>query len=170
MPTYREMAKMFGVASTSGIAFAVNKWVNAGIMKIEDKKLTPTSEFFGLPLLGSIQAGLPNQEESSLWDFVSLEDLLYKVTPNTFALKVRGDSMIDEGIKDGDLVVLDNSKEPRNGSIVAAFVDREWTLKYFYKENGKVSLKAANKNYKAIQPKEELNLGGVVVNVIRSYQ
>jgi len=77
--------------------------------------------------------------------------------------------MIGEGIRTDDLVVLDKRREPKNGDIVAAYIDNEWTLKYFKKADGKIVLEAANPKYPAIKPKAELKIGGVVTAVIRKY-
>lgn len=168
MPTYREMTALLEVTSIGAVAYCVKKWINEGIFSSEGKNLIPNNKFFALPLLGNIKAGVPSQEEE-YFDTYSFKKLLFKNPDNTFALKVSGDSMIDEGIKDGDVVVLDKNKTPRVGDVVAAFIDEGWTLKYFMKENGKVYLKPANKKYKNIYPKQRLELGGVVINVIRSY-
>jgi repressor LexA len=77
--------------------------------------------------------------------------------------------MINEGIMPGDLVILDKMIEPSNGDVVAAHIDGAWTLKYFRKDQQKVYLEAANPNYPIFHPKEQLEIGGVVVKVIREY-
>ena len=85
-------------------------------------------------------------------------------------LKVSGDSMMDAGIHPGDMVIVYRGKTPKNGDIVVAEVDHEWTLKYFHKNGKSVILKAANRAYAPITPKEELRVAGVVTSVIRKYQ
>ena len=77
--------------------------------------------------------------------------------------------MIEALIGDGDKIIVDPKREPLNGDIVAAIVDNEWTVKYFSKRNGKVELVPANKNYPIIRPTESLEIGGVVISVIRKY-
>jgi SOS-response transcriptional repressor LexA len=77
--------------------------------------------------------------------------------------------MIDALIGEGDKIIVDPSREAKNGDIVAAIVDNEWTVKYFYRRNGKVELVPANKQYPVIYPKESLEIGGVVISVIRKY-
>jgi SOS-response transcriptional repressor LexA len=77
--------------------------------------------------------------------------------------------MIHAGIQSGDLVILDKKREPKNGDIIAAYIDNEWTLKYFFNEHGRVYLKAANPKYADLIPRESLINGGVVVKVIREY-
>ena len=77
--------------------------------------------------------------------------------------------MIDEGIHQGDLVILDKKREPKNNDIVAALIDDEWTLKYFHSKEGQVYLSAANRNYPPLHPRESLSIGGVVTSVIKKY-
>ncbi len=168
LPTYREMSKLFKLSSTSTIAYNVNKWIDAGIFVLEGKSLVPTRKFFAIPLLGSIKAGSPDDAVEH-FDSYAFQEFTFSDPENSYALKVSGDSMIDEGIKDGDLVILDKSKEPKSGDVVAAYIDDGWTLKYFMKNGKKVFLKAGNRKYKDIYPQRSLELGGVVVNVVRSY-
>ena len=78
--------------------------------------------------------------------------------------------MIDEGIYEGDIVIIDKKRDPANGDIVTACVDNEWTVKIFQMREGRVSLIPANKKYPVIEPKDSLEIGGVVVSVIRSYR
>lgn len=169
LPTYREMQKIFGFASKNAVAYAVYKWIRAGILKMDENKLVPTSQFFGLPLLGHIKAGSPTSEDQYETETVSLDEYLVGNPGFAYLLRVSGDSMEREGIKPGDLVVLDKKREPKNGDIVAAYIDNEWTLKYFKRENGKLQLEAANPKYKPLIPHQHLSIGGVVVSVIRKY-
>jgi repressor LexA len=122
-----------------------------------------------LPLLGRIKAGPPTQEDSFNDDPVSLDQYLIKHPGHSYLLRVSGDSMIDEGIRQGDLVILDKKLEPKHNDIVAALIDDEWTLKYFRNDTGKVYLAAANPKYPPLHPKESLSIGGVVVSVIKKY-
>jgi SOS-response transcriptional repressor LexA len=77
--------------------------------------------------------------------------------------------MIGAGIHEGDLVIIDKKRQPKLGDIVAAFVDNEWTLKYYKEANGRIYLEADNPNYSPIHPRHELSIGGVVVKVIKEY-
>lgn len=169
LPTYREMKRLFDFASPNAVAWTVHKWVEKGIMKLEDRKLAPANQFFALPLLGVIKAGSPTAEQYYETESVSLDEYLVGNPGFTYLLRVSGDSMIGEGINPGDLVVLDKKREPKSGDIVAAYVDNEWTLKYLQKEKEQIFLLAANPKYGPIYPKTELNIGGVVVSVIRKY-
>ena len=77
--------------------------------------------------------------------------------------------MIDAGIQPGDMVLVEKGKEPRGGDIVVAQVDGEWTMKYFTRDRQGIRLDPANRNYKPIRPKNDLELAGVVRSVIRKY-
>lgn len=170
LPTYREMQELFGFASVNAVTYAINKWIEEGIFKKDEGKLIPSSQFFGLPLLGHIHAGSPSVEDTYLIDYLSLEDLYYINPVGKYALHVKGDSMQDAGILDGDLVILDKKREVKIGDVIAAYVDGEWTLKYYRKFAGKIALVPANKKYKTIFAKKSLELGGIVIKVIRDYK
>ncbi len=120
-----------------------------------------------LPLLGYIAAGEPIEaiEEP---ETIDLEALFTRRT-GTFALRVRGDSMIDEQIRDGDYVVIERRDHVRNGeSVVALLDDGEATLKKFYREKGRIRLQPANENYDPIfVAPGRLQVQGVVVGVLR---
>ncbi|MCR4263396.1 MAG: LexA family transcriptional regulator [Candidatus Roizmanbacteria bacterium] len=170
LPTYTEMLTLFGFSSRNAVFKLVHKWIEEGILEKMGNRLAPTEQFFALPVLGFIQAGTPTihgdyySEES-----ISLDQYLVPNPGFTFLLRVSGDSMINAGIHEGDLVILDNKRAAKPGDIVAALVDNEWTLKYFNRANGKTYLTAANPAYAPIHPKENLMIGGVVVKVIKEY-
>ena len=170
LPTYTEMLDLFNFASRNAVFKLIHKWIEEGILEKMGNRLAPTEQFFALPVLGFIQAGTPTihgdyySEES-----ISLDQYLVPNPGFTFLLRVSGDSMINAGIHEGDLVILDNKRTAKPGDIVAALVDNEWTLKYFNRANGKTYLTAANPAYAPIHPKENLAIGGVVVKVIKEY-
>ena len=170
MPSYAEMINLLGVKSKSVVNFWVNKLVEAGIIEKDDRgHLTFTKRPFAIPLVGSVQAGFPSPEEESLCDVISMDEYLISRPDSSFLLQVSGDSMIGEGIKEGDLVIVEKGREPRNGDIVIAEVDGEWTMKYFRKQGKQIVLEAANPKYPIIKPKTELKVGGIVTAVIRKY-
>ena len=170
MPSYAEMINLLGVKSKSVVNFWVNKLVEAGIIEKDGRgHLTFTKRPFAIPLVGSVQAGFPSPEEESLCDVISMDEYLISRPDSSFLLQVSGDSMIGEGIKEGDLVIVEKGREPRNGDIVIAEVDGEWTMKYFRRQGKQVVLEAANPKYPIIKPKTELKVGGIVTAVIRKY-
>jgi repressor LexA len=122
-----------------------------------------------LPLLGYVAAGAPIEAVVSAETVTVPEDLVG--TRDTYALRVRGDSMIDEQIRDGDLVVVEDRKTARNGEMVIALLDgADVTLKKFYRENGHVRLQPANDAIAPIiVPADTVQVQGVVVGVMRRY-
>ncbi len=130
----------------------------------------PGRIFREIRVLGTVEAGFPTAAEEELADTMSLDDFLIKNREKTFMLKVKGDSMIEAGIMPGDMVLVERTNDARLGDIVIAEVDREWTMKYLQKKNGKAILLPGNPKYSPIMPKEELKIGAVVRAVIRRYQ
>ncbi|MFA6341179.1 MAG: LexA family transcriptional regulator, partial [Candidatus Paceibacterota bacterium] len=169
MPVYTEMMKMLGFKSKNAVFKLINKLVDEGIFKKDSKGfLIPTRSLSELPMLGLVEAGFPTMVDA-LTDTISLDDYLIGNKDMSYVLEVKGDSMIDEGIREGDLVVAEKKKEPKDGDIVIAYVDGGWTMKFLKKKSGKTWLEPANKNYKPIYPKEELQVAAVVKGVIRKY-
>lgn len=136
---------------------------------IPSGQITLIEPSHSIPKLGSIQAGFPSPEEEALRDIMSMDEYLIPRPNSSFLLEVSGDSMTGEGIMEGDLVIVERGREPKTGDVVIAEVDGEWTLKYFKKRNGQITLEAANPKYPVIRPKTELRLGGVVTAVVRKY-
>jgi repressor LexA len=125
-----------------------------------------------IPLLGSIPAGPPQKSWQEAQGCVSVDitTLGIKPTPRTYALRVKGDSMIGRHILDGDIVVVEHGQTPRNGDVVAALIDGESTLKTFVTEKGKPYLRAENPRYPKLIPAAELVVQGVMVAMIRKFK
>jgi SOS regulatory protein LexA len=170
LPSYREMLKLTGFRSTNAVYMLVERLVKSSWLTRDSVgKLIPGKRFRELPLLGTIEAGWPSPAEEELVDTIGLEEWLIKNREATYMLKVSGDSMIDAGIHPGDMLLVERGRTPKNGDVVIAEVDRQWTLKYFEKRGSQVVLVPANKKYSSIFPKEELNISAVVTAVIRKY-
>ena len=170
MPSYAEMLPLLGVRSKSVVHFWINKLLKNGLLEKDGKGyLTPGRRARGIPMVGEVAAGFPSPAEEELRDIISFDEYLVTRPESSFLLQVSGDSMIGEGIREGDLVIVEKGREPRNGDVVVAQVDGEWTMKYFRKQGKQVRLEAANPNYPPIIPKAELLMGGVVTAVIRKY-
>ena len=121
-----------------------------------------------IPLYGTVPAGMPSdqQQESEACLTIDIDSLKIPNNARTFALKVRGDSMINAGIYQGDTIILE-FKEARNKDFVAALIDGETTLKRYVVRNGKPFLKAENPKYPDLIPAQELVIQGVVIAVLR---
>ena len=121
-----------------------------------------------LPLVGHIAAGSPIEAVENR-ESIDLEDL-FSSHSGAFVLRVRGDSMIDEHIRDGDLVVCEQRNTARNGeTVVALLEDGEATLKKFYRENNRIRLQPANPAYEPIFV-DGVRIQGVVIGVVRTYR
>jgi len=169
-PSYQEIAHIFGYSSKNAAFKLIQKLIVEGILsKDENGKIIPKS-LFEVPMLGRIRAGFPIMAEPTVGERLDLYDFLLNVSGSTFALTVRGDSMSDAGIHEGDIVIIDIEKRFRMGDIVAAVVDNEWTIKYIEEKDGDICLVPANPEYPVIYPKENLTIGGVVTTVIRKYK
>ena len=148
----------------------VEKLVEAGIVaKDHLGRLVPSDTFAEVPMLGLVTAGFPARVEEELADTVNLDDLLVKNKSLTYMLEVDGDSMIDAHIEKGDMVLVEKCNNAKDGDIVIAEVDGEFTMKYFRKSGSKVWLEPANKNYQPIYPAHSLNITAVLKAVIRKY-
>ncbi len=169
MPTYDEVCQLFGFSSKNAAFKLINKLVDKGFIEKMDKgRLKPGKNFLGLPLFSSVQAGAPTAEEEILLDRIDLNDFLVKNPANTVLINVRGDSMIDAGIHEGDKVIVDKKANLQLGNIVVAVVDGDYTVKYLDKsKGGKIILQPGNPNYQPIIPQNEMSVFGKVVGVIR---
>ena len=171
MPTYSEMMKLFSFKSKNAVARVVEKLIEAGMVaKDHLGRLVPTTALGEVPMLGLVTAGLPATVEEELLDRVNLDDLLIEKKAQTYMLEVDGDSMIDAHIEKGDMVLVERANTAKDGQIVIAEVDGEFTMKYFRKVGDKAWLEPANKNYKPIYPEHSLNINAVLKAVIRKYK
>jgi len=172
LPSFSELQGLLGYCSKGGVSQLIPALVKRGIIKQDTRgKLLPTPLLErGLKLLGSIKAGFPSPAEEELMDTLSLDEFLIQKPESSYLVKVTGDSMIEAGIRPGDLVIVERGRNPKPGDVIVAQIDGEWTLKTFEKHGSKVVLRAANKKYPPITPKWELNIGGVVVANVRKYR
>jgi repressor LexA len=168
LPSYKEMLKLFGFASKKAVYDVIQNFIKAGWLKKIDNKLAPTQAFFSLPLYGIVKAGFPilAQEDRQ---YMSLDEYLIEDPNRSFLLKVSGDSLLNIGIFDGDIVVVEKKALAYPGDIVLAEIDKEWTLKIYKKDLKKktVYLEPANPKYPLLYPQRELVIHGVVKGVIR---
>ena len=170
MPTYSEMMKLFGFKSKNAIFKIVEKLVEGGLVaKDHLGRLIPTNSFSEVPMLGYVTAGFPATVEEELADTVNLDEMLVKNKSLTYMLEVDGDSMIDAHIEKGDMVLVEKTNQAKDGDIVIAEADGEFTMKYFKKDGNKIWLEPANKNYKPIYPEHSLNVIAKLKAVIRKY-
>jgi repressor LexA len=178
-PSLREIAAHFGFRSKTAAVDHVRALRRKGFLNRNPQRKARTLQLSGntrrrprldIPIFGVIPAGFPQDRYQDARGCVSvdLSTLGVKATPRTFALEVRGDSMIGRHICEGDFVVLEHGRTPRSGDVVAALIDNESTLKTFMQERGKPPhLKAENPKYPKLYPAAELVIQGVMVALLR---
>ncbi len=178
-PSLREIGEELGLKNVSAVAKHVSALNRKGAIKATAGKArtlrttSPLTEMrnrvVDVPLLGPIPAGFPDDGAPEAEGCVSVDigSIGFNPTRNTFAVRVRGVSMIGRHILDGDLVLLERGPEPRNGQVVAALIDGARTLKTFVVKNGKPYLKAENPKYPDLIPAQELVIQGVFKALIR---
>ncbi len=171
-PSIREIAEAVNLKSTSSVQHHLNNLVKKGIIEKKanlSRSLTSNqnkSNFSSVPVVGFISAGIPLlAEENKIGEIPVPND---KFTKDLFALKINGESMIEAGIHDGDIVVVDKNLEPKNGDIGAFMIhDTEATVKYLDTLSGKKYLIPANKNFENIEVTESTQPIGKVVSLFR---
>src|ERR1700693_4865915 len=177
-PSTREIQSHFGFASQTSVMQYIAALERKGFLERHAGKaralITPVQRvrITDVPIYGQIPAGMSALTEQTIEGHVSLDSRSANVSKNrgTFALRVRGDSMIGAHIVDGDIVILEDSKEVHNGDIVAALIDGETTLKRYVVEHGRPYLKAENPRYPKLTPARELKIQGVMVSLVRKHE
>ncbi|MEW6019550.1 MAG: transcriptional repressor LexA [Pseudomonadota bacterium] len=170
MPSHAEIAEISGLKSKGTTYKLVERLLGLGLVERDGKgRLLPGPNFGTVSVLGTVEAGWPSPAEEELLDTMSLEEFLIERPDSTYILRVQGDSMIDAGIMPGDMVLVERGVPEKDGDIVIAEVDGDWTMKYYRKRGGKVFLEAANRKYEAIFPDQELRIAAIVRAVIRKY-
>ena len=174
-PSFEEIRKRLKLASVSTIHFHISKLKEGGYLgKTENKaraiSVASKEPMIKIPFLGTIAAGEPI-EAIRQNEFIAVPKNILPSTGNIYALRVMGDSMIDENIKDGDVVLVKQQDVAENGERVVALIDNhEATLKKFYKERGYIRLQPANKTFEPIiiRKDRDIKIQGVVIDVIRN--
>ncbi len=176
-PSYQEIADNFHLSSRATVHEHVQALREKGYLNIQEgvrRSLEPTKKIIDfaksvfLPLVGIITAGQPIQaiEEK---ETIAIPAELVKDPLNTYVLKVKGSSMIEDGIFNGDYVIIQRNPSPKDGDVVVALLNNEYaTLKKFYREKGRIRLQPANSTMKPIYVKD-VNIQGIVKAVIRKF-
>ncbi|MGC1818546.1 MAG: LexA family transcriptional regulator [Casimicrobiaceae bacterium] len=170
LPSYASIGQLLGLRSKSSVAALVARMKLAGYLEsTPDRRLAPTKRFFARPLAtGTVRAGLPDPvDDDAQADTVTLDDYLIERPSQTVLVRVKGDSMIDAGIFDGDLVVVEKRAAAQKGDIVVAIVDNQFTLKRLDLESGSFVLRPENPAYPVIRPEAALEIFGVMVGLVR---
>jgi repressor LexA len=173
-PTYRQIQEEMGYTYIGAVQTFLKQLANKGyiVMNGERRGITLTensiAEAFSIPLVGSIAAGLPIEAVETS-EYIDIPRSMLKPGGSFFALRVKGDSMEDAHIIDGDIVIIKKQKIAENGDTVAAVVDQAATLKKYYHKNNVIELHSANEKYKPIRVKDanDFEILGILAGVIR---
>ncbi len=180
-PSYREIAEAFSLGSVATVADHVETLVSKGLLKKGDNsarslQLVHEEDFhesnaMSLPIMGMIAAGQPIQAMTGHTETLEVPPFMVG-SRHSYVLQVKGDSMIEDGIFEGDYVVIQEKEIPSNGEMVVALVNgEEATLKRYYKEKGHIRLQPANSAYEPIiiPAGTPIDIQGICIGVIRKY-
>lgn len=172
LPSYSRIGTLVGLSSKASVAGMVLRLKADGFLESSpDKRLKPGRRFFERTLAESVQAGLPTSApDIAAPETITIDERLIPNPSKTVLVKVKGDSMIDAGIHEGDVAVVEKRASASVGDIVVAILDNEFTLKRYAQEKGRVVLRPENKVYPVIHPKGNAEIFGVVVGLFRKYR
>jgi len=168
--SFDQMSKLLGYANSAGVKRFFEKLLSEGVLTLSHRVYIPTPKLTGYHLFESVRAGLPFTPETQPTSQMDLEKYLIEHPASTYFVKVKGDSMIEAGIQQGDIVILDRSLTPNNWDIVIASLDGDVTLKYFEKKWGNLRLIPANPKYEPIIVDGPCEILGVVSGSVRKYR
>lgn len=186
-PSVREIGHGVGLSSTGTIQTHINKLIEKGYLRRdngksrvfsllrEDSHPSPTDtayehgEIVDLPLIGRVAAGTPILAEENREETLALPASLLRGSGDSFLLRVHGDSMIEAGVLDGDLVIVQAQKTAEPGEMVVALIEDEATVKYYYPETNCIRLQPANEAYEPILSRD-VEIAGKVIGLLRVFR
>lgn len=170
-PSMAKLTEVVGLSSTSSVFALVGRLTEAGYLERVEGRIAPTRKFFARPVLGRVRAGQPEPASQEQPEVLTIDDYLIDDPNRTALVTVRGDSMKDAGLLDGDLVVVETNSATRPGDVVVAVVDGEMTVKTLRLDRkGQFYLEPANATYESIRPRGSLEIMGVVIGSLRRYR
>lgn len=172
LPSYSTMADVLGLASKSAVHALVKRLVNEGFLsKTPDRRVAPEEKFFEcLFTQSAVRAGMPSLAEGDTPNGMAVDRYLINNPASSLLVPVKGDSMINAGIHDGDMVVIDTTASYKSGDIVIAEIEGEVTLKTLVREAGFWVLQPENPDYPIIRPEGDWRIVGVLVGLMRKYR
>lgn len=171
IPSQQRVAELIGFSKTAAKKLLI-RLSQAGFLTPtpDNDAWMPTKSFFLRPLAtSSVRAGSPEMIEPMQGELFLIDDYVVRKPSSTIMIPVKGESMMDAGINDGDLAVVQRDKTANPGDFVVAVIDDEFTLKELAKEKGGFVLKPHNKAFPIIRPKGALEIYGVMVGLVRRY-
>jgi len=171
LPSYAAIGRLVGLSSKASVAQMVGRLKEGRFLdSAPDRRLRPGKRFFERAMSESVRAGPPGLGAESVLDDLDIDAYLVRDQTNTALVRVKGDSMDDAGIREGDIVVVERRSTASDGQIVVAALQGEITLKRFRYERGRPVLWPENQRYDAIRPSRDFAILGVVVGLVRRYR
>ncbi|MBL8013207.1 MAG: transcriptional repressor LexA [Candidatus Omnitrophica bacterium] len=171
-PTIREIASHFGFSSTGTVRDYLRALTTKGYIRVAEGKSRAIElireAICQIPVLGRVQAGSPIYAVEDLMGYLNLDKIIFP-EPDMFALKVKGDSMIEAGIMPDDFAIIKRQEFAKVGDIVVAMIGEEATIKRLIKKGEKYYLNPANPRYEPISVTENVTIIGKLINVVREY-
>jgi repressor LexA len=168
IPSLTELGKLWGISGRAWTHRVVSRLKEEGYLEESPgRRLKPGERFFERTVSDTVRAGLPQPANDSGRDAFAIDHFLIDKPSETELFKVRGDSMIEAGIHEGDFVVIEKARSAVPGDVVLAFVDNEFTLKRLARDKRGFYLEAANAAYPPIRPEHDLEIHGVMVGLFR---
>jgi repressor LexA len=163
---------LLGFASKSAVKKVLERLEGTGMLeRTSDGDWAPSERFFDRAIATQpVPAGMPISADSDVHEQITIDRFLIQQPNKTVLIRVKGDSMVDAGIHDGDLAVVERKTEATQGDIVVAVVDDQFTLKTLARDKDGYHLLPANPNYPVIRPNGKLEIFGVLVGLVRKYQ
>lgn len=175
-PSQQEIARHFNFKSLGTVQHYLVQLGEQGYLQKSwnarrSTRVNNTATSFELPLLGRVAAGLPIEAVENR-ETIEVPSFMVKQVGNHFVLQVKGDSMVDEGILEGDYVILKKQDTAHNGQTVVALVNNEATIKKYFKRKDKIELHPANPSYRPIivEADQDFKIEGILAGVIRKIQ
>lgn len=173
-PTVRDICSALGIKSTSSVHDYLRRLETKGYIKkssgksralsIESSAGMEPEKMKKIPILGRVAAGIPILAIENYDGYVDFPASMARGKSNLFALRVIGESMIEAGIFDGDIVIVESRRFAEDGDIIVAMIDNEATVKRFYRDNGRIRLQPANRTMQPIYSREVTVLGKVIAD------
>jgi SOS regulatory protein LexA len=170
-PSMAKLCEVVGMSSTASVFDMVSRLKDEGYVQRVEGRIAPTKRFFARPMVGQVRAGLPQPVQDDDFEVLTIDDYLVPDPNRTFLARVKGDSMKDASLLDGDMVVVQKNVPTKLGDIVVAVVDGQVTVKHLrQRPDGRFYLQPANPAFADLLPEGELEILGVVVGAFRTYR
>lgn len=171
LPSFSTIGGLTGLRSKSSVAALVARLKLAGFLDTSPgNRLKPGARFFERTVTDSVRAGLPQPADELSQDVLTLDEFLIERPSRTVLVRVKGDSMIDAGVHEGDIAVVEKRPAANIGDMVIAIVDDDFTLKYLERDKSGFLLRPANPVYPVIRAQNSFEIFGVVVGLVRKYR